>query len=113
MAKPQKKHYKTLKGLMSQIDNIYLSATEIAIKRVRLKDRWYHAFSISPEAEDEFWSGIAKVVWKNPSEANIDSLRHRGKGWYMDRLIYNGDYYRYIGGQDYEGEIKYIQRQLR
>lgn len=109
------RRYKTLEGLRKQLRSGFITAEEMREKRACFKDYSYHNFSISAEAEDEFWQGIAKVVWNRPSSHNVNSLRDLKIGL-MSRLMYDGGKYReysYCAGQDYPGEIRTIQYYAR
>ena len=69
-----------------------------------------HPFQLSAEAEEEFWLGIAQVVWERNYRANIDCLKYCRPFDLMSRLWYNGRYFVYCAGQDYLSEIRAIQR---
>lgn len=107
--------YKTLEGLRKQLHSGYITAEDMRNKRAWFNDGWHYNFRISAEAEDEFWQGIAKVVWNRPSSHNVNSLRDLKIGL-MSRLMYDGGKYRaysYCAGQDYPGEIRTIQYYAR
>lgn len=105
------KVYKTLEGLRRQLHSGYLTAEEMRNKRAYFKDGWHSNFRIAEEEEEKFWQGIAHVVWRKPTQRNINSLRPLNIGL-MSRLMYHGNEYRqysYCTGQDYPGEIRCIQ----
>lgn len=111
----RKRRYKTLEGLRKQLHSGYITAEEMRNKRAYFKDGWHRNFSISAEAEDAFWNGVAHVVWNRPSSHNVNSLRDLNIGL-MSRLMYDGGKYReysYCAGQDYPGEIRTIQYYAR
>lgn len=69
------------------------------------------AFSLPSDVVETFWEGLAKVVWRKPSERQIIRIRYYNAG-IMDRLWFNGSRYEYCAGQDYPGEIRFIQNQI-
>lgn len=112
--KPRKKYFKTLKGLQGQLGGGYLTAEMMKNRRAQFKDGWYHVFAISDEADDEFWEGLASVVWSRPTPQHVSNLRLYGRGWYMGRLWREkSGRYTYCAGQDYPSEIRSIQREMR
>lgn len=109
MRKTKPTVYKTLKGLCSQLDHKEITADNMSEKRAKFKDGWFYNFKISDEAEHEFWSGLANVVWKNPKSWQIERLKYV-KTWMLQRLTWHPRYgFSYIAGQDYPYEIRAIQ----
>lgn len=68
-------------------------------------------FEFPEDVLHEFYSGCAKVVWRNPKDWQIQRLRHYNAG-IMRRLWFNGERYEYCAGQDYPGEIRFIQNKI-
>lgn len=108
MKRTRPRPYKTLKGLTAQLLYNHLTAEGMANKRAYFKDGWWYDFKISQEAEDEFWNGMAHVVWRRPSERQIRNLRY-AKSWMLQRLMFSDGRYSYCAGQDYPAEIRTIQ----
>ena len=106
------KKYKTLKGLMKATNHRTWSARDMA-----RGEAWFPsenktcAFELPSEVVDAFWEGLAKVVWKHPTARQIRMIRYYQAG-IMDRLWWNGRYYEYCAGQDYPGEIRFIQNKI-
>ena len=69
-------------------------------------------FSLSDEAQAEFYTGCAGVIWKKPKDWQVSRLQCYNAG-IMGRLWFNGKRYEYCAGQDYPGEIRFIQNQIR
>lgn len=109
--KGRTRHYKTLKGLLNQLYyGNYLDAETVKCGRANFKNCSFCNFTLSEEAENEFWLGVAKVVWRNPSERQVRNLRYVDT-WALRRLMYDKHGFSYCAGQDYPNEIRTIQRQ--
>lgn len=106
------KKYKTLKGLMKATGKREWTALDMA-----RGEAWFNSenktcrFSLPVEVVEAFWEGLAKVVWRHPSERQIRLIRYYTDG-IMRRLWWNGRYYEYCAGQDYPGEIRFIQNKI-
>lgn len=120
MARTRK--YKTLKGLLRALGDPdrkspwhpYIDVELMRKKKAYFpRTREYHKFILSEAAEDEFWLGIAKVVWSRNAKANMYNLRDCRYFGLMRRLWWNGNRYEYCAGQDYPSEIRTIQRASR
>jgi hypothetical protein len=110
MRTSRKTKYKTLKGLLNAIGYPdYISGEAMANKRARFADGWWYNFRVTDEVENEFWSGMAHVVWKNPSKFQIRNLRY-AKSWMLQRMMWKKHGFSYCAGQDYPSEIRTIQR---
>ncbi len=103
--------YKTLKGLMKATDTKVITAEMMASKHTRFADGWFYNFKITEELENEFWTECAKVVWKRPTERQINLLKY-AKSWMLQRLMYDNGRYSYCAGQDYPGELRSIQNYI-
>lgn len=109
MSKTRRSVYKTLQGLRKQMLWGVLTAENMANKRAAFTDSRYYDFKVTEEVEDEFWDGVAHVVWKHPSEHQICRLKD-AKSWMLNRLHFESDgRFTYCAGQDYPGEIRMIQ----
>lgn len=106
------KRYKTLKGLMKALNTHQLSVLDM-----NRGQAWFPSeektckFELPEDVLHEFYSGCAKVVWRNPKDWQIQRLRHYNAG-IMRRLWFNGERYEYCAGQDYPGEIRFIQNKI-
>lgn len=110
MRKTRLKTYKTLKGLCSQLKRTEIDGDTMANKRGYFKDGWHYNFRISEEAENEFWTGLAHIVWKSPTDAQIRNLR-KVDYWMLNRLTWHPRYgFSYCSGQDYPSEIRMIRK---
>ncbi len=112
MARTRK--YKTLKGLMKALNMKQFSALDMRRECWFFSDtRQSHPVILSEDAQNEFWKGIAQVVWERNWKANINNLRFCKTFGLMSRLIYDGKRCFYCAGQDYPSEIRVIQRTSR
>lgn len=81
--------------------------------------RFYHKtkgfvnFSLDWNEVGKFYRGIAGVVWSKVTEDRIAMVSSAKYMYILDRLWYNGKRYEYCAGQDYVGEIRHIQNELR
>lgn len=93
----------------------YISAEMMSEKRACFKDgasyEWTD-FIVPTSSEEHFWKEMAKVVWNKPTAQNIADLRN-SKGWWLNRLTWNGTRYSYDAGQDYPYEIRKIQNLVK
>lgn len=107
------KHYKTLNGLLKAIGTNYIDVHTFSRGYAYFRSTYQsHKFVLSDEANDEYWSGIAHVIWRKPSDAQISNLERVARRNYMglfERLWYDGRRFVYCAGQDYPSEIRCIQ----
>lgn len=101
--------YKTLQGLAKQLAYKQIDGEMMAEHRACF-GRLYccQNFKVTQEVEDEFWNGMAKIVWDNPSERQVKCLRYADT-WMLRRLMYSNGRFHYCAGQDYPSEIIRIQ----
>ena len=107
------RRYKTLQGCLEQSRSRYLTLEEVRTRRFYHKTAGSVKFELSESAADEFYRGIAGVIWARPDEERVDMVRRCKPCGIMSRLWWNGCRYEYCAGQDYVGEIKTIQRIMR
>lgn len=69
-------------------------------------------FELSEQAEDEFVRGITGVLWSKVDEDRMYRVRHARSMGILRRLWYDGKRFEYCAGQDYPGEIRFIQRNI-
>jgi hypothetical protein len=101
--------YKTLKGLLNAIESKYISAEWMQSKRAYFHKYGWLEFKVTPEVEEEFWNGIAKVVWSRNAEQKSKKLR-KATGFFMRGLMYNKHGFSYCVNQDYVSEMNIIHR---
>lgn len=110
-----KRHYKTLEGLMRAC-----GIKEINLNQMR-ESRIYHPkfgwidFTLDDDVRDNFYRGIAEVVWSRVTDERLELVKYADYKYILNRLTYNRVYKRfgYCAGQDYPGEIRFIQNFLR
>lgn len=111
MRKTRPTTYKTLDGLTRQIQWNTLTGEHMANMRATFANGWHYNFKVTQELEDQFWNGIAHVIWRRPSERQTSLLRH-AKSWMLQRMMYSGGRFSYCAGQDYPSEIRTIQNYI-
>lgn len=106
------KRYKTLKGLMKA-----LGTRQLTVLDVNRGQGWFPTeektckFDLPESVLAEFYLGCAMVVWRKPKDWQVRRLRYCNDG-IMRRLWFNGKRYEYCAGQDYPGEIRFIQNKI-
>lgn len=103
--------YKTLDGLLRQLQWSTLTGENMADKRATFSNGWHYNFKVTQELEDAFWNGVAHVIWKRPSQNQIEKLRY-AKSWMLRRMMYSKYGFEYCAGQDYPSEIRSIQNYI-
>ena len=106
-------HYKTLKGLLRQTSYGRINLNEMRSRRFYHKTKGFVNFSLDWGEVGKFYRGIAGVVWSKVTEDRIAMVSSAKYMYILDRLWYNGKRYEYCAGQDYVGEIRHIQNELR
>lgn len=105
--------YKTLKGLLRQTSYGRITLNDVRQGRFYHRTKGWVNFKLSIPAQEEFYKGIAGVVWSKATPIRIAYVNNAKYMGILDRLWYNGKRYEYCAGQDYVGEIRFIQNQLR
>lgn len=108
MVKTKPTTYKTLKGLMKALGSRTVTGQTMADKQAVFADGRVYNFKVSESLENEFWTNIAKVIWKRPTERQVYMLKY-AKSFALRRMIFDNDRYCYVAGQDYPSEIRTIQ----
>ena len=105
-------HYKTLKGFM-RANGIRQFTLEdfISGKCFSTKHGWMK-FHLSESAANEYLRGITGVIWAKVTDERICRVRHAKSMGILRRLWFNGKHYEYCAGQDYTGEIRFIQNHI-
>lgn len=106
------KKYKTLKGLMKALDKRVLTLRDMNRGAAWFpNERRTCRFELPDEIKQAFYEGIAKVIWTRPKTWQISRLANITFGL-TERLWWNGKRFEYCAGQDYPGEIRFIQHQV-
>ncbi len=103
--------YRTLRGLLRQTDDLNLYG--ILSGRLYLRGRGWCRVRLSDSLRAELFAKWAGVIYSRPNEnaANIGRLEPCG---ILQRLIIDRTgRASYCAGQDYTGEIRYIQGLIR
>lgn len=109
MKKTRPTTYKTLEGLRRQLTCETITGEQMANMRAHFNDGWHYKFKVTERVENEFWNGIAHVIWRKPSERQIRLLRY-AETWMLRRMLYtSSNRFQYCAGQDYPYEIRSIQ----
>lgn len=111
MRKTKPTTYKTLDGLRKQLNRNILTAEQMSNKRAMFKDGKYYNFKVSKIAEDNFWNGIAHVIWRKPSERQI-RLLYKASSWMLRNMFYESNGFHYYANQDYLHEVRSIQNYI-
>ena len=105
-------HYKTLKGFM-RANGIRQFTLEDFISGQCFNPRhgWIK-FQLSESAANEYIRGITGVIWAKVTDERMYRVRHAKSMGILRRLWFNGKRYEYCAGQDYRGEIRFIQNRI-
>lgn len=108
--------YKTLEGLMKAMNTNQLTADRMQSGQFyystpNIAKGFMCRFELPSDVTETYWHNLAKVVWKNPRDWQVQKMQYAQCGLYR-RLWYDSRYktYEYCAGQDYDGEIRTIQR---
>lgn len=109
------KHYKTLEGLMRACGIREINLNQMREGKIYHKTLGWINFTLPDGVKEDFYRGIAGVVWSRVTDERIDFVKYAGSKYIFNRLTYDGKYKRfgYCAGQDYPGEIRFIQTLLR
>lgn len=106
--------YKTIKGLVKALDKDVLTLADMLSERAYHPKHGWINFKLAESARAEFFKGITSVIWAKPTPERVERVASAipcglyGRLWYDVRY----DKYEYCAGQDYTGEIRYIQRTI-
>lgn len=109
------RHYKTLEGLMRACGIREINLNQMREGRICHKTLGWINFTLDEGVKENFYRGIAGVLWSRVTDERIDFVRYADYKYILNRLVYNGEYkrYEYGAGQDYPSEIRFIQNLLR
>lgn len=110
----KKRYYKTVRGLMRANGLNQFSLYLLAKGRLCGANGWIN-FRLAPEAQAEFYRGIAGVVWNKVTPERERRVKECDAVKYptsTQRLIYSESRggFEYNAGQDEAAEIRRIQR---
>ena len=80
--------------------------------RIYASGRGWIKFERSESAQNEYVRGIAGVIWAKVTDERMNRVRHAKSMGILRRLWFDGKRYEYCAGQDYTGEIRYIQNHI-
>lgn len=105
-------HYKTLKGFMRANDIRQFTLEDFRSGHCFNPRHGWIKFKLSEEAENEYIRGITGVIWAKVTDERMYRVRHAKSMGILRRLWFNGKRYEYCAGQDYRGEIRFIQNHI-
>ena len=105
-------HYKTLKGFMRANGIRQFTLEDFISGQCFSSQHGWMKFNLSEEAANEYLRGITGVIWAKVTDERICRVRHAKSMGILRRLWFNGKRYEYCAGQDYKGEIRFIQNHI-
>ena len=105
-------HYKTLKGFMRANDIRQFTLADFISGQCFNPRHGWVKFQLSESAANEYVRGITGVIWAKVTDARICRVRHAKSMGILRRLWFDGKRYEYCAGQDYTGEIRFIQNHI-
>ena len=105
-------HYKTLKGFMRANDIRQFTLEDFISGKCFSKRHGWMKFHLSESAANEYLRGITGVIWAKVTDERMYRVRHAKSMGILRRLWFDGKRYEYCAGQDYTGEIRYIQNHI-
>lgn len=105
-------HYKTLKGFMRANDIRQFTLEDFRSGRIYRSGKGWIKFTLSEEATNEYVRGITGVIWSKVNDERMYRVRHANSMGILRRLWFDGKRFEYCAGQDYTGEIRFIQRNI-
>ena len=105
-------HYKTLKGFMRANDIRQFTLVDFISRQCFNPRHGWVKFKLSESAANEYIRGITGVIWAKVTDERMYRVRHAKSMGILRRLWFDGKRYEYCAGQDYRGEIRYIQNHI-
>lgn len=105
-------HYKTLKGFMRANGIRQFTLEDFRSGRIYNSRKGWIKFKLSEEAENEYVRGITGVIWSKVNDERMYRVHHAKSMGILRRLWFDGKRFEYCAGQDYTGEIRYIQNHI-
>jgi hypothetical protein len=109
------KKYKTLKGLISQNGGQF-SFNDFHANRMFHKDLGWITFRLPDSEKDKGYKLLAGTIYSNAEKMYTRLKFYRGRDYGIFRRIFfekNGERATYCAGQDYDSEVRFIQKLLR
>lgn len=104
--------YKTLKGFMRANGIRQFTLEDFISGRCSSSRHGWVKFHLSESAANEYVRGITGVIWAKVTDERMCRVRHAKSMGILRRLWFDGKRYEYCAGQDYTGEIRYIQNHI-
>ena len=105
-------HYKTLKGFMRANDIRQFTLADFISGQCFNPRHGWVKFQLSESAVNEYVRGITGVIWAKITDERMYRVRHAKSMGILRRLWFDGKRYEYCAGQDYTGEIRFIQNHI-
>lgn len=105
-------HYKTLKGFMRANGIRQFTLEDFRSGRIYRSRKGWIKFTLSEEATNEYVRGITGVIWSKVNDERMYRVRHAKSMGILRMLWFDGKRFVYGAGQDYTGEIRYIQNHI-
>ena len=105
-------HYKTLKGFMRANGIRQFTLEDFISGQCFSSQHGWMKFHLSESAANEYIRGITGVIWAKVTDERMYRVRHAKSMGILRRLWFNGKRYEYCAGQDYRGEIRFIQNRI-
>ena len=105
-------HYKTLKGFMRANGIRQFTLEDFMSGQCFNSRHGWVKFQLSESAANEYIRGITVVIWAKVTDERMYRVRHAKCMGILRRLWFDGKRYKYCAGQDYTGEIRFIQNHI-
>ena len=105
-------HYKTLKGFMRANGIRHFTLEAFRSGQIYSSRKGWIKCTRSEESMNEYVRGITGIIWSKVNDERMNRVRHAKSMGILRRLWFDGKRYEYCAGQDYTGEIRYIQNHI-
>ena len=116
----RKRNYKTIRGLMRQKYNGFLSVSDVICGSYYHKHGFFQKFTLTYEALREFTDGICGALNMKDKDIIFDNIRFGSvkncgilKRIGVEYLSSGKLSYTYMAGQDYPSEARFVRKLLR
>lgn len=109
------RHYTTLRGLLRMSVTNRISMYDILTERANIKGCGWTKISLAESLKREIYALFASAIYTNADRAEVCAkrLRYVRPCGILERLYIDKTGAHYCAGQDYTGEIRFIQRLVR
>lgn len=109
------RHYKTLHGLLRMASGNRVTLYDIMANRANIKGFGWTNIALSDSLKSEIYDLFGSVIYANKAKAKecAERLQYVRPCGILDRLYINKTGAHYCAGQDYVGEIRFIQGLVR